>query len=1094
MRFRILGPLRVRTSGGWEPVAAERQRLILAVLLADAGRAVSIESLVDAVWGERPPAGATNTVRVYVMRLRRLLGEGVLNTRGRGYELLAGPNDIDAGVFQRLASSGRSEVDKGRPQAGAARLAKALALWRGPAFADVPASPSLTSRVAYLEQLHLSAEEDHIAALLDLDRHAEVVDELHRLVEQNPLRERRWALLMRSLHRCGRRAEALDAFHRARDVLLDELGLDPGTELRELQRAILDDEPEGGTAKIPVAKNSMAEMSMAEMSMAEMSTAEMSTAETSTAEMPMVENSRVARSAKGKPSGPAEREQPPPAQLPADVPGFTAREAHLARLDMLPRNEDQTVVVAVTGTAGVGKTALAVHWAHRVRERFRDGQLYANLRGYSEVPPVRPIEALGWFLRALNVPAERIPSDVDEASALFRSLLAGKRMLVLLDNARDPEQVRPLLPGSPGCLALVTSRDRLDGLIARDGAVPAAMDVFDEDEAQALLAGLLDEDRLRAEPKAAQQLAELCGHLPLALRIAAANLAASPHGGIDEYVQRLRVDRLGRLRAGADGVRAAFELSYIHLPADTRKLFRMLGLVPGPDVTAAAAAQLCGGDIADGERHLERLTTAHLIEEHAPGRYTMHDLLRLYSAELATASDSEGQRQASLDRLYDHYQRHVDSAVDTLYPELMRLPQRQTGRVIFDRAAAMAWLDAEKSNVVATVLHTQHHGPRYVAWQLADALRGYLRFQPAADWLAVAEAGLAAAQSDGDRHAVAASHFSLATYYSARNRTEEAIEHHRLAAGAAEEAGWTQAVAAALAGIGSEFFMRGELEQAEEHYSRSLAMRRELGWLAGEATILDNLGIVHFGLGRLELAAQHYSHAAILHRFQGATLAEARANADLGEAYYMLGRFDDALKTLTSAIAILGEFGDRRYLGYAECQLSELESELGHYSRALKLATSGRGHARASGDRSLECHALAALARAHQNLGDLQRAVRQADAGITLSRDVGDRIMETMLLIRSASAHRARAETDGAFSRAGQALELARSGRYRVFEGQALTVLAELHLDRGETGRAAELASKAAEILAETGHLRGQQRASLVGTGSGSHPGVNFEL
>lgn len=1085
MRFRILGPLRVRTGGGWEPVAAERQRLILAVLLADAGRAVSIESLVDAVWGERPPAGATNTVRVYVMRLRRQLGDGVLNTRGRGYELLAGPNDIDAGVFQRLASSGRSEVDNGRPQTGAARLAKALALWRGPAFADVPASPSLTSRAAYLEQLHLSAQEDHIAALLDLDRHAEVVDELHHLVEQSPLRERRWALLMRSLHRCGRRAEALDAFHRAREVLNDELGLDPGPELRELQHAILADELDRlterpsvevtaakvTTAELAAVKVAAADVTMAETTAAQTTAAEMAKAELTAAEVTAVEVTAAERPAMEK-----------PAQLPADVLGFTGRDAHLARLDMLPRNEDQAVVAAVTGTAGVGKTALAVHWAHRIRDRFRDGQLYANLRGFSEVPPVRPIEALGWFLRAFDVPAERIPSDVDEASALFRSLLAGKRILVLLDNARDPEQVRPLLPGSPGCLALVTSRDRLDGLIARDGAVPTAMDVLEEDEAQALLSRLLDGDRLRAEPEAAQQLAELCGYLPLALRIAAANLAASPRSTIDEYVQRLRVDRLGKLRAGSDGVRAAFELSYIHLPADTRRLFRMLGLVPGPDFTAAAAARMCGGDLAEGELHLERLAIAHLIEEYAPGRYTMHDLLRLYAAELAAAADTDGQRQASLDRLYDHYQRHVDSAVDTLYPELMRLPQRQTGRVIFDRVAAMAWLDAERSNVVATVLHAQRNGPRYVAWQLADALRGYLRFQPATDWLAVAEAGLAAARADGDRHAVAACHFNLATYYSARNRIEDAIAHHRLAAGAAEEAGWTQAVAAALAGIGSEFLMRGELEQAEEHYSRSLAMRRELGWLAGEATILDNLGIVHFGLGRLELAAQHYSHAAILHRFQGATLAEARANADLGEAYYMLGRFDDAQKALAAAISVLGEFGDRRYLGYAECQLSELESELGHHSRALKLATSGRGHARASGDRSLECHALAALARAHQNLGDIQRAVRQADAGIALSREVGDRIMETMLLIRSANAHRALEEPSACLSRAEKALELARRGKYRVFEGQALTVLAELHLDRGETGPATELATEAIEILAGTGHVCGQQRATAVAT------------
>src|SRR5262245_26715543 len=412
----MLGPLRVRTGEGWVPVAADQQRLVLAVLLSDIGHAVTTEHLVDAVWGDRPPRRAVNTVHAYVMRLRRLVGDGVLVTRGRGYEMAVSEDDVDALVFERLIAAGRTELGAGRPESGAARLTEALALWHGPALADVPANPSLASRVTHLEQLRLATQEDRAAALLDLGRHELVVDELHRLVGESSLRERRWVLLMTALDRSGRRAEALETFHRARRVLRDELAVEPGPELQRLQQAIL---------------------------------------------------------ASGEPEPAEPAALVVPAQLPADVMGFTGRESYLGQLDDLLRTDmgpaaTAVVIPAIAGTAGVGKTALAVRWAHRVRDRFTDGQLYVNLRGHASGPPMRPIDALSRFLHALGVPPEQIPSDVDEAGALYRSRLAGKRVLVLLDNATDADQVRLLLPGSPGCLALVTSRERLTGLVARD--------------------------------------------------------------------------------------------------------------------------------------------------------------------------------------------------------------------------------------------------------------------------------------------------------------------------------------------------------------------------------------------------------------------------------------------------------------------------------------------------------------------------------------------------------------------------------------------------------------------------------------------------
>lgn len=474
----MLGPLRVRTGDGWARVAAEQPRVVLAVLLAEAGRTVSTERLVDAVWEDRPPRTAANTVAAYVLRLRRLAGADVLVTRARGYELVARDGDIDAVVFERSLAAARRELHMGRLESGAVRLAGALAWWPGPepALADVPPRAALEARVAHLDLLRQGAVEDHLGALLDLGRHAEVVDDLYRLTGEQPLRERRWELLMTALQRCDRRVDALAAYAQLRRLLAAELGVEPGARLRLLHRAIV----AGHEPARPMA---------------------------------------------------AGRPLAVPAQLPADVAGFTGRARELERLDaMLAATDDAAGAAAVSvlaGAAAVGKTALALHWSHRVAERFADGQLYANLRGSSAADRARPIEALARFLRALGVPADRVPADVDEASALFRSLVAGRRLLVLLDDAHDAGQVRPLLPGGRGCVTLVTSRGRLAGLIARDGARPITLDVLADDEAHDLVATLLGASRIAAQPGAIAEIARRCGNRPLALRLAAAHLVRS---------------------------------------------------------------------------------------------------------------------------------------------------------------------------------------------------------------------------------------------------------------------------------------------------------------------------------------------------------------------------------------------------------------------------------------------------------------------------------------------------------------------------------------------------------------------------------------
>ena len=617
MRFRILGPLLVDDGASWSTIRATQQRVVVAILLLEAGQTVPVERLVDELWGERPPPTAAATVRGYVMRLRRLLGGGLgspLVTRGLGYELVVEDSDIDARVFSGLAASARHALANGRPETAAAELSQGLALWRGPALADVPASPAVTAEAERLGQLQLAALEDWLGVQLELGRHAEVVDEAQRLVAEHPLRERLWARLMLAQYGCGRRAEALAAYQRARRVLVDELGLEPGQELRELQRAVLDGQLEllapayRGTAAV------------------------------------------------------AAQTKVVPAQLPADAAAFSGRQAALAQLDShLPDQGERRspAMVVIAGTAGVGKTALAVHWAHRVRDLFPDGQLYVDLRGWAAGAPLLPIDALAGFLSALGVPAAEVPDEVQQAAALYRSLLAGKRMLVVLDNARSPGQVRPLLPASPGCAVVLTSRDQLRGLIARDGAVRFDLDVLTPRDARTLLTRLLGVERVEAEPEAAAELVRLCGYLPLALRIAAANLSGRPRTTVAAYVAELASgDRLRALEAAEDAdaaLRVAFDRSYAALPAPAQRLFRLLGLVPGPGVGPQAAAALAATDAAAAAALLDRLASAHLASERAPNRYVLHDLLRRYAADRASAEDSLADREAAIGRLLDHY-------------------------------------------------------------------------------------------------------------------------------------------------------------------------------------------------------------------------------------------------------------------------------------------------------------------------------------------------------------------------------------------------------------------------------------------------------
>ncbi|OLT14867.1 hypothetical protein BJF78_17050 [Pseudonocardia sp. CNS-139] len=452
--------------------------------------------------------------------------------------------------------------------------------------------------------------------------------------------------------------------------------------------------------------------------------------------------------------------RPVPAQLPADVAGFTGRSDLVRDLDALLADGDPGAVpiTVLAGAPGVGKTALALHWAHRVRHRFPDGQLYLNLRGHAAAPPLTPAEALTRLLRSLDVAPDRVPTDVTDAAALFRSVLADSRTLLVLDDARQAEQVRPLLPGGPGCHVIVTSRSALPGLVARNGASRLTLHPLDPADSRALLGRLLGRQRTAADPGAVDELARLCGHLPLALRIAAANVLGDPEPeptAVAAFVQRLsNGNRLAELAVPADAdtvLRGAFDLSYAALPGAAQQLFRVLSVVPGGEVTSGTAAALLGVPADEGRRLLGQLAGAHLVEEPEPGRFAQPDLLRLYAAEqLAGAGpDPDG----PWERLLAHYTGVADAASRLLHPDAVRLPGGPAygGPVPFaDRRDAAAWVDAELPALQAAVLRAAEHGPRRAAWLLVDALSGYFPLRAAAlPWHLMTGAALAAADVAG---------------------------------------------------------------------------------------------------------------------------------------------------------------------------------------------------------------------------------------------------------------------------------------------------------------------------------------------------------
>jgi DNA-binding SARP family transcriptional activator len=931
MKFRLLGPLEVWVGDDWKGIGAPKWRSVLAALLINAGQIVSADVLIDEVWGDAPPARAANLISIYVLRLRRLLGDAdgsMLVTRAPGYQLRVAAADTDALLFEAMVREGRKLFGSGDAQGAAQQLTEALALWQGRPLADVRPTSLVEAETERLTELHLGAIELRIIAELASGGHDQAVSEIRRLLADHPLREGLWLQLMRALDGAGRHAEALEVYGQARTAISAQLGVDPGAELRQLHAELLAKDQTDLTGTISVG------------------------------------------AVETRPRKPAAGGVPPvtqtPAQLPADVTDFTGRDEQVKRLCDLLVGAGATGatgavrVAVVAGAGGLGKTSLAVHAAHRIRRKFPDGQLYVDLLGATSTP-LAPADVLARFLRDLGVDGRQIPVEEDERAGRYRTALAGRRVLVVLDNARDAAQVRPLLPGAASSAVLVTTRSRMPDLASTR---LVDLDVLDDAEALTLFNRAVGDDRASAEPEATAELLEACAGLPLAIRICAARLATRSGWSIQAMASRLRDEhrRLDELSVGDLAVRASFQVSFASLlttagpdgiaPADA---FRLLGLWQGASISPVAAAALFGTPEYLAENALETLVDVHLLETSGSDRYKFHDLLRVYASERAAADLSGTDREAAIGRLLGWYLRTADAAAEVILPHRYQVPLEagDAGHPALSFAAtddALAWYDSERVNVVAATRQAAAVGRHDIAWRL-----------PA----------------------------PLISMFNRRGNWADCIATHRIALASARQAGNRQGEAWVLNNLGQALGFT-HMNEGIELLERSLEIRREIGDRLGEAQAANNLSDAYVVLGRTDAALDLFRRALDLNREVGYRYGEGIVLNNLGEASLELDRPHEAIDYLQQARRVFAEIKSPHGGGYALHNLGRAHLDLGQDAEALDCLQQAVVIHTSVGDRHRQAFTLRYLGVAQERCGRVAEANGSWALAAAIFDDLGD--------------------------------------------------------------------------------------------------------
>jgi DNA-binding SARP family transcriptional activator/tetratricopeptide (TPR) repeat protein len=911
LEVRLLGPFEIRADGATIPLKPQALRL-LALLAINANQPVSRATITEAVWDGGVPdvKDTANQVQVHVRAIRKALSRGGLPAdavefTGSGrYKLHSPPVHTDLDRFRRKVATAEAAVSAGHlPQASEA-LAEALRIGQGTALDGMDGQFAEAESIR-LEELKLKTLLDRIDIDLWDGRHEDLAPELAALTWRRRTDDRFRMRLMIALHASARSPEALEAFRAGRQIAKEDLGLEPGRALQAVHQAII----EGARATELLAHVQL--------------------------------SSEIGAA--------PHREAPeiPPNRLPAEVRNFTGRASELQKLDQLLGTEqpDSIMVVSViSGAAGVGKTALAVAWAQRRSNEFPDGLLHLDLHGYSPDQPLGPAEGMSPLLETLGVTPEQIPGSADAQAMLYRSKLAGKRMLILLDNANSADQVRPLLPGAGACVVLVTSRSALGGLVARDGARRIDIGPLPASESIVLLSEIIGLPRIAAEQRAAAEVADSCGHLPLALRIAAERVAARSGVTLSALASELASerDRLDVLATpGGDpatSVRLVFSWSYRTLDTSAQRAFRLLSLASGPDIGIPAAAALCQMAPASVRGILDELSSEHLLDEVSYGRYRCHDLLRVYADERAENDELAGERDAAVRSMLTWYLYTSDAADQILLPRKLHVPLGPASEFpaplkFSTPAQALAWCRTEKANLTAAVRDAAERGFHTIAWKLAATMWGYFYLQkPLADWKATYEIGLKSARKASDLHGEALMLFGLGTANWSTEECELAIEKYKEALPVWRHIGHKLGEAMTLNNLGAAHAKLEQFDDALSHLHSALQIRHSIGDERGQAQTMTNIGEVMLDSGDARSAYRQTQAALRLSERIRYRYGEAEASYVLAMSAMSLGRHVPALPRLGRSLELRREFGDRQ--GEAEALATLGEAQLAAGSEA----------------------------------------------------------------------------------------------------------------------------------------------------------------
>ncbi len=1028
----MLGPLNVHTADGPVAVTGRHHPRLLALLLADANRAVSTDRLVAGLWDDSPPETARRQVQNIAAALRRQLGiaGGRLRKIGAGYQFDVEVDELDLLRSKRAEFAALDHRAAGRLAAAEEALEEALAEWRGPSLAGLTGR-AVEAAARRLDDYRLSLTEERIGLGLMRGRHDDLLPELQRLHEEHPYRELVAEQLMTALYRSGQSPEALRVYAAVSARLADELGTDPAKPLRDLHAAILREDPQL--------------------------------------------NQRP-------------REAIAPVTLPSGTAAFTGREECLAALDEAADSASQPLVV-LSGVGGVGKTMLALHWGHRAAARFPGGRLYVDLRGFAPTTAsVEPSEAVRVLLGSLGIDPRRIPADEASQIALYRNVIGSEPRLLILDNARNAAQLRPLLPNTPDVQTVVISRHRLTGLVASHGARIIEVGTMSDSESTELVRQRLGPDRLAAEPEATDRILTACAGLPLALAVTVARAATRPAeslGAIAEQLETSRLDALVGDEASVD-LRAVFSWSYRQLDADAARLFRLLGGMPGPDFCVESATMLHGEPPEGTAAALHRLVEAHLAEPGRDGRYRLHDLVRHYAAELLEREEPESGREAARRRLLEWFVHGAEACRTLLYPEQAALPGADVASQVWEQpiatdADAAQWMKAEWTNLVAAVELAAARGPSELSWRLADAMRGYIWLgMLGSDGPRVARAALEAARQDDGHLGRASAELGMA-YASIRSFQLRCARDHALdAVDLARRADWTAGVAAAEFNLAAVAFYRGGMREGIRHCRAALTANRSIGARHAQCTNLHWLGIFHSLVGELTVGAERFDQALAVATEIGADSAKAVLLTHRAETDLFRGRLDEAGRCLAEAREL-----ERKGLGFdhhgdVAGATARLHLASGRCEDAADGARSVLEKRTGAADRRIRTHAVVTLADALDAAGLHLEAVATYDRALAMTEHEPTEFHRAQALVGRAASIWRSGDVPGARDAAEQALRTAKDGDYRFLEAQATNRLAEIDLDASQLEMADARAKEALRICQETGHRPGEAESLRI--------------